>query len=38
MVFAHIKKMTSFTKIIVKVRNHKNVKLVKNRPERVWPL
>ena len=25
----------TFTKIIVKVGNHKNVKLVKNKPERV---
>ena len=33
MVFANIKKITSFTKIIVKVENHKNVKLVKNTPE-----
>ena len=38
MVFTNIKKITSFTKIIVKVRNHKNGKLVKNKPERVWPL
>ena len=35
---ANIKKITSFTKIIVKVGNHKNMKLVKNKPERVWPL
>ena len=33
MVFTNIKKITSFTKIIVKVENHKNVKLVKNKPE-----
>ena len=38
MVFANIKKITSFTKIIVKVGNHKNGKLVKNKPECVWPL
>ena len=38
MVFTNIRKITSFTEIIVKVRNHKNVKLVKNEPERVWPL
>ena len=38
MVFANIKKITSFTEIIAKVGNHKNVKLVKNRPERVWPM
>ena len=38
MVFTNIKKITSFTKIIVKVGNHKNMKLVKNRPERIWPL
>ena len=36
--FTNIRKITSFTKIIVKVGNHKNMKLVKNRPERVWPL
>ena len=35
MVSTNIKKITSFTKIIVKVGNHKYVKLVKNRPERV---
>ena len=35
MVFTNIKKITSFTKIIIKVGNHKNVKLVKNKPERV---
>ena len=38
MVFANIRKITSFTKIIVEVKNHKNMKLVKNKPERVWPL
>ena len=38
MVFTNIKKITSFTKIIVKVGNHKNIKLVKNRPARVKPL
>ena len=35
MVFTNIKKITSFTKVIVKVGNHKNVKLVKNKLERV---
>ena len=35
MVFTNIRKITSFTEIIVKVENHKNVKLVKNRPEHV---
>ena len=35
MVFTNIKKITSFTKIIVKVGNHKNVKLVKNKLEHV---
>ena len=35
MVFTNIKKITSFTRIIVKVENHKNVKLVKNKLERV---
>ena len=38
MVFANIKTITSFTKIIVEVGNHKNGKLVKNKPEHVWPL
>ena len=38
MVFTNIKKITSFTKIIVKVGNHKTMKLVKNRPEHMWPL
>ena len=33
MVFTNIKKMTSFTKIIIKVENHKNGKLIKNKPE-----
>ena len=36
--FTNIKKITSFTKIIVKVGNHKNMKLVKNKPECLWPL
>ena len=36
--FTNIKKITSFTKIIVKVGNHKNGKLVKNKPECLWPL
>ena len=31
-------KITSFTKVMIKVGNHKNGKLVKNRPERLWPL
>ena len=35
MVFTNIRKITSFTEIIVKVGNHKNIKLVKNRPERI---
>ena len=35
MVFTNLKKITSFTKIIVKVGKHKYMKLVKNRPERV---
>ena len=35
MVFTNIKKITSFTEIIVKVGNHKNVKSVKNKLERV---
>ena len=33
MVFTNTKKITSFTKIIVKVENHKT--MVKNKPERV---
>ena len=36
--FTNIGKITSFTQIIVKVRNHKNGKLVKNKPEHLWPL
>ena len=35
MVFTNIKKITSFTKIIIKVENPKTMKLVKNKPERV---
>ena len=35
--FTNIKKITSFTEIIVKVGNHKNEKLVKNKPEHLWP-
>ena len=35
MVFTNIREITSFTQIIVKVGNHKYMKLVKNRPERV---
>ena len=35
MVFTNIKTITSFTKIIVKVENHKNMKLVKNKLEHV---
>ena len=35
MVFTNIREIASFTKIIVKVGNHKYMKLVKNRPERV---
>ena len=35
MVFTNAKKITSFTKIIVKVEIHKTMKLVKNKPERV---
>ena len=38
MVFTNTKEITSFTKIIVKVENHKTMKLVKNKPERVKPL
>ena len=35
MFFTNIKKITSFTKIIVKVENHKTMKLVKNKLEHV---
>ena len=35
MVFTNTKKITSLTKIIVKVENHKTMILVKNKPERV---
>ena len=35
MVFTNIRKITSFPKIIVKVGNHKYMKFVKNKPERV---
>ena len=35
MVFTNIKKITSFTKIIVKVENDNTMKLVKNKPEHV---
>ena len=35
MVFTNTKKMTSLTKIIIKVGNHKNMKLAKNKPKRV---
>ena len=38
MTFTNTRKITSFTKIIAKVGNHKNGKLVKNKPERLWPL
>ena len=37
MVFTNIKKMTSFSEIIVKVKNHKNRNLVKNKPELCGP-
>ena len=36
--FTNTMKITSFTDIIAKVRNHKNGKLVKNKPESLWPL
>ena len=36
--FTNLKKIPSFTVIITKVRNHKNGKLVKNKPEHLWPL
>ena len=35
---AYLKKISIFTGIIIKVENHKNGKLVKNKPERLWPL
>ena len=33
MVFTNTREITSFTKIIVKVENHKTMKFVKNKPE-----
>ena len=36
--FTNLKKIPSFTEIIIKVRNHKIGKLVKNKPECLWPL
>ena len=36
--FTNLKKIPSFTEIIIKVGNHKNGKLVKNKPEHLWPL
>ena len=36
--FTNLKKIPSFTETIIKVMNHKNRKLVKNKPERLWPL
>ena len=35
MVFTNTRKITGFTKIIVKVENHKTMKLAKNKPKRV---
>ena len=35
MVFTNTRKITSFSKIILKVENHKTMNLVKNKPERV---
>ena len=35
MVFTNTKKITSLTNIIIKIGNHKNMKLAKNKPERV---
>ena len=36
--FTNLKKITSFTNVTMNVRNHKNAKLVKNKPEHLWPL
>ena len=36
--FTNLKKIPSFTNIIINIRNHKNAKLVQNKPEHLWPL
>ena len=36
--FTNTMKITSFTGIIAKARNHKNGKLVKSKPKCLWPL
>ena len=38
MTMANFEKIPSFNEFTVKVRNHKNGKLVKIRPEHLWPL
>ena len=35
---AYLKKLTTFTNITFDIRNHKNAKFAKNKPERLWPL
>ena len=35
---AYLKKLTTFTNIIINIRNHKNVKFAKDKPEHLWPL
>ena len=35
---AYLKKLTIFTNITINIRNHKNVKFTKNKPEHLWPL
>ena len=35
---AYLKKLTTFTDTTINIRNHKNAKLVKNKPECLWPL
>ena len=35
---AYLKKLTTFTDMNIKIRNHKSAKFTKNRPERLWPL
>ena len=35
--FSYFNEMTGFTNIMTNVRNHKNSKFTKNRPERLWP-
>ena len=34
----NLKELPTFTNITINVRNHKNAKLIKNKPEHLWPL